>query len=433
MSALSQEQLRRFLDSIPAVLYLAIPLGPRCTGGKLAFVSRKIESLTGYQPEQLLTDTELWTDLIHPDDRDKVLAAYSNCSRQAKAFEAQYRIMHKDGSARHVHNIAEPVFNDRGEVTRIAGIVTDISPRKRAEQELSRTQMLQSIGRLSAGIAHEINTPIQFIGDNMQFLSDSFGKLNLLLKRYSSLHEADQRGQISQELVQGLFQAEQEVELEFLQNEIPKAIRQSLDGIRRVTTIVAAMRDFCHLDERRKVAADLNKALQSTLVILRNELKYIADVQTHFDPNLPKVMCYLDDLHQVFLNLMINAIHSIAEVVAAGNTVRCPAENDRPASGRRSERGLITVSTKLKGDEVVIKIADTGAGIPPENRTKIFDSFFTTKTPGKGTGQGLSIARSIVVDKHGGTLHFDTEVAVGTTFTIRLPILGDSRRKTRSP
>jgi PAS domain S-box-containing protein len=406
---LSYEQLRAFVDNVPAVLYLATPLEQGAA--RLIYMSKQIESLAGYSSEQLLADGDLWADLIHPDDRDGALAAYAQCYRKAEGFELQYRIMHREGTVRYVHDMAEPVLTNCGKVERIAGLITDVSGRRRAEQELSRTQMLQSIGRLSAGIAHEINTPVQFIGDNIQFLSDAFAKLNRLLRIYERFCLAAQNSEVPLELVQQAVRAEREADLEFLKREIPEAIGQSLEGIKRVTTIVAAMRDFSRLDERRKVTADLNKALQSTLVILRNELKYIADVETDLDPDLPKIMCYLDDLHQVFLNLMTNAIHSIREVVASGKT----------------ERGLIRVSTCLDGDEAVIEIADTGTGIAPENQKKVFDAFFTTKQPGKGTGQGLSIARSIVVDKHGGSISFDTEAGVGTTFTIRLPIMREGR------
>lgn len=399
---LTVEQLRALLDNIPAVLYLSAFGEPT----RLEFISKNIEALTAYRPEQLLEDGELWTDLIHPDDRDEVLASYKNCAQAGRQFEAHYRIMHKDGSVRHIHNIASPLLDEQGRPCRIAGIMTDVSGRKRAEQQLSRTQMLQSIGKLAAGIAHEINTPVQFIGDNLRFLAESFGDIDKLLGAFNRLREDPANEQVNEQV----GRVEEEIDLGFLRNEIPQAFEQSLEGIKRVTAIVSAMRDFSRLDERRKCAADINKALESTLVILRNELKYVADVETDFDSNLPKVMCYLDDLHQVFLNLTINAVHSISEKVSAG----------------KIERGRVTVTTGLADGLAVIKIADTGTGIPPEVRDKIFDSFFTTKQPGKGTGQGLSIARSIVVDKHGGSLSFETETGVGTTFIIRLPILGDS-------
>jgi signal transduction histidine kinase len=291
--------------------------------------------------------------------------------------------------------------------------------------------MIQNIGRLSAGIAHEINTPIQFIGDNMRFLSDSFEQVIDLLGMYKHISESiaqdDMSAESRQDAIEKAGAAEAEADLDFLTEEIPRAIEQSLDGIKRVLTIVSAMRDFSHIDERRMGPADLNKALESTIVLLRNEIKYIADVKTDLDKNLSTIYCCADDMdknlstiyccaddmNQVFLNLLINAAHSIAAA----------AESDD------SGRGLITVSSRQHGKDVLISISDTGTGIGPQIQDKVFDPFFTTNQTGKGTGQGLTLARSIVVDKHGGSLEFETEIGVGTTFTVCLPIEGNQPKR----
>ena len=188
--------------------------------------------------------------------------------------------------------------------------------------------------------------------------------------------------------------------------EIPKAIAQTLDGVGRVATIVRAMKEFAHPDSGEKAVADLNKALTSTLTVARNELKYVADVETDLG-DIPSVSCHLGDLNQVFLNLLVNAAHAI------GDTVK-----------ESGGKGRIGVRTTCEGDNVCVAISDTGGGIPEHVRSKIFDPFFTTKGVGRGTGQGLAIARSIVVDKHGGSLTFETEVGEGTTFFIRLPVDG---------
>jgi len=205
-------------------------------------------------------------------------------------------------------------------------------------------------------------------------------------------------------------QTEDKADLTYLADEIPKAIVQTLDGVGRVAKIVRAMKDFSHPDQGVRAPADLNRALDDTLIVARNELKYVADVVTDFDPQLPAVSCYLSDLNQVFLNLLVNAAHAIADVVGDGKS--------RQVTGK----GTITVTTRREGDEVIVKIADSGTGIPPEIRDRVFDQFFTTKAVGKGTGQGLSIAHSVVVEKHGGSLTFETEVGKGTTFIIRLPL-----------
>jgi signal transduction histidine kinase len=198
----------------------------------------------------------------------------------------------------------------------------------------------------------------------------------------------------------------EKVDWEFLRDEIPKAIDQTIEGLNQVATIVRAMKDFSHVDHRGIAAADLNQAIQSTLIVARNELKYVADVNCDFG-QLSPVFCNLGDLNQVFLNLLVNAAHAIRDV-------------NKP-EGRK---GRIEVRTRQDGQFVEVAISDSGTGIPEEIREKIFDPFFTTKEVGKGTGQGLSIARSIVVKKHGGTLTFETEMGHGTTFYVRLPVNG---------
>ena len=176
--------------------------------------------------------------------------------------------------------------------------------------------------------------------------------------------------------------------------------------------MIAAMRDFSHIDERRFAPADLNKTLKSTIVILRNEVKYVTDVETDLDEHLPTVMCCIDEIQQVFLNLIINAAHSIRDSIE---------ENGK--------RGLIKISSKVQDEYAVITISDTGPGISEDIREKIFEPFFTTKGPGKGTGQGLSIVQAAIVEKHNGKIKLESTVGVGTTFTIYIPLEGDSRNE----
>jgi signal transduction histidine kinase/CheY-like chemotaxis protein len=208
----------------------------------------------------------------------------------------------------------------------------------------------------------------------------------------------------------------EESDCAYLLEEIPKALTQTLDGVNRVATIVRAMKDFAHPETKEKAAADLNKAIQSTLIVVRNELKYVADVETDFG-NLPLVLCNISDLTQVFLNLLVNAAHAIGDVVKG-----------------TGEKGKIRVRTVAEGKTVLVSIADTGCGIPEGIRSKIFDPFFTTKEVGRGTGQGLAIARSVVVERHKGTLTFESEVGKGTSFYIRLPVeSGEHSEETRVP
>ncbi len=273
-----------------------------------------------------------------------------------------------------------------------------------AQGQLVQAQKLESIGQLAAGIAHEINTPTQFIGDNLRFLQDAFAELMLPL---AASRGADCGGQDAGSGGQGdsasPFPCPEDVE--YLVEEIPKAIAQSLEGVERVANIVRAMKEFSHPGTDEMQPVDLNKALECTLTVCRNEWKYVADAAMDFDPHLPPVHCLPGECNQVFLNLIINAAHAIADKQGAGPT----------------QKGTITVSTRADGDWIEVRVSDTGTGIAEEHRSKVFDPFFTTKEVGRGTGQGLAIARSVIVGKHGGGLSFDTETGRGTTFIVRLP------------
>jgi len=300
-----------------------------------------------------------------------------------------------------------------GEGERQAGLLllgTDITERRILEMQLVQAQKLESIGQLAAGVAHEINTPIQFVGDNVRFLSDALTDLGGVLERYRGARAEAIAAGAPEAVFAQVGQAEAQADVDYLLAEIPRAVTQTLEGIDRVATIVRAMKEFAHPDSSGgKVLADVNQLIGSTLTVARNEIKYVADVETELG-ELPPVACLPGDLNQVFLNLIVNAAHAIGDVV-------------KESGGR----GRIAIRTRRDGDEVVISVADTGGGVPERIRNRIFDPFFTTKEVGRGTGQGLSIARSVVVDKHGGSLTFETEIGQGTTFLIRLPIDGEPR------
>jgi two-component system, NtrC family, sensor kinase len=298
---------------------------------------------------------------------------------------------------------------------RVIGAVVsfeDITHRKRQDMELRHSQKLEAVGRLAAGIAHEINTPIQFVGDNTRFLQDSFRDEIALVHKYQELRAAAERGAVSQELLKEVSTLHKKADWDYLELEIPRAMEQMLEGLARVSTIVRGMKEFSHVDRtNEKAPADLNRALESTLIVARNELKYVAEVETHF-AELPPVICHLGDLNQVFLNLLVNAAHAIGDVTKGTSAL-----------------GKISITTRIESDCVEVAISDTGTGIPEEVREKIFDPFFTTKGVGKGTGQGLALARAIVVEKHGGTLTFATQPGKGTTFFVRLPLSAAALRE----
>lgn len=314
----------------------------------------------------------------------------------------------KDGGSFPVEYVITPM-RDEQEIVGAVLTFQDITERRLLEGQLVQAQKLESIGQLAAGIAHEINTPTQFIGDNLRFLEDAFADLQLPLAANRRLAPAGGQdgGRISPlaASLREVLDALQGVDLEYLLEEIPKAIAQSLEGVERVAKIVRSMKEFSHPGTDEMQPVDLNKALESTLTVCRNEWKYVADVVTDFDPDLPLVTCLPGECNQMFLNLIINAAHAIADKQVHGG----------------GGKGRITVSTRLEGEWVEVRIADTGTGIAEEHRIRVFDPFFTTKKVGRGTGQGLAIARSVLVDKHGGALSFETEVGRGTTFIVRLP------------
>jgi len=295
---------------------------------------------------------------------------------------------------------------DTRDALRTICIAIDVSDRKKLEAELHQAQKLESVGRLAAGVAHEINTPTQFVSDSVQFIKDAMADLATLIGTYRTLHKAVVDRAPTDDATVAVTNAELSADLDYLLDQVPAAIDRSLDGLGRVTTIVRSMKEFAHPDRREMSAVDLNQAIGSTLVVSRSEYKYVADVATDFG-DLPPVLCHASDVNQAVLNIVVNAAHAIGEVVAGTD-----------------DRGRIEIQTRRDGEAAVIRISDTGGGIPDAIRARVFDPFFTTKGVGKGTGQGLAIARSVIVDKHGGEFTFETETGHGTTFIIRLPIQG---------
>jgi PAS domain S-box-containing protein len=307
-----------------------------------------------------------------------------------------------------------PFRDEQGRIIGTFGISRDISRRKAAERErqqleiqLRHTQKLESIGALAAGIAHEINTPTQYIGDNASFLGGVLPDLLACLQAQRQFMLDRQAGPTDPNREAALLDQIQALDLDYLAEELPKAVRQTLDGVARVAGIVGAMKDFSHPGREGKALVDLNKSIQSTLIVSRNEWKYVATLETDLAPALPLVPCLQGEINQAILNLVVNAAHAIAEAMGT------------PGSG---QLGVIRIATRQVGPDVEITIADTGAGMTEAVRERIFEPFFTTKPVGKGTGQGLAIVHAVVVDKHGGRITLETQVGQGTTFHLFLPL-----------
>jgi two-component system NtrC family sensor kinase len=265
----------------------------------------------------------------------------------------------------------------RGGRQLLQGTVRDLSAQKSLEIELGHARKLEAVGQLASGIAHEINTPTQFVGDGVHFLKEAYGDYSQLLGQYQRAVEMLKVAGGHEALVSEIRATEERIDLPYLEANIPGSFESCLDGVARISTIVRAMKEFAHPDQKAKVPTNLNQALQTTLAIAKNEYKYVADVTTDFG-DLPVVPCHVGDLNQVFLNLIVNAAHAIGDVVRQSGS-----------------KGTIRIKTSLEGQVVRIDIADTGAGIPEAIRGRIFEPFFTTKEVGKGTGQGLAIARNM--------------------------------------
>jgi two-component system, NtrC family, sensor kinase len=285
-------------------------------------------------------------------------------------------------------------------------IGSDVTEREILGQQLRQAQKLEAIGQLAAGIAHEINTPTQYVSDNTRFLQESWPSFAELLAVARDMRQEASQGPVSCQTLKRIDALAQAADFEYLRIEIPRAIEQSLEGIQRVGNIVRAMKDFSHPGSEEKRSVDINKAIETTITVARNEWKYVADVETQFDLALPVVLCHAGEFNQVILNLLINAAQAIAQTAEDGS----------------QGKGKIVISTARDQDWVEISISDTGVGIPEAVRSRVFEPFFTTKPAGKGTGQGLALAPTAIVRRHGGKIWFDSELGKGTTFYIRMPL-----------
>lgn len=391
-------------------------------GRPIAYVNRALAQRAGYTVEELLDQPS--TILTPKTPNLERVLQIRDAMRAGLELKIELETRRKDGSLYWSGVSLFPVHNLHGVVTHYVSVSADISARleaerkrqelqnelnaemhqrKRIEGELLLAQKLEAVGRLAAGVAHEINTPIQYVGDSVQFLKSAYFDCETVLKIYRSGLTNIINGTAADQVKMTVDAAEKAADIEFYMTEVPKALERTMEGVERVAQIVRAMKEFSHPDAVDHQPADLNRAIETTLLMAMNEYKYIAKIETHFS-ELPHVMCNLGELNQVFLNLIVNASHAIA------------------AAGKDSAEGRIIVTTHQEGDAVMLAFEDNGCGIAPENLSKIYDPFFTTKEVGKGTGQGLAITRSIVVDKHSGSVDVRSCVGEGTCFTLRLPI-----------
>ena len=428
MEGAERERLRRELDIRNCALDAATThfiIGDTTKRNwPVVYMNRAVTRDYGHEPSELIGDsatTFFASDLNHVQV-ERIIEAITG----GRELSTELRARRRDGSIFWVGFFIAPVRDATGIITHCIGVGADITARieqeraqrqlqdqlysemqdrERMSMELQVAQKLESVGRLAAGIAHEINTPIQYVGDGVAFLQSAYADLERQLEAYREAFKRLAAKESPAAVIEPVAKGQSAPDLEFLRIEVPKAFERTLQGVERVAAIVRAMKEFAHPDVHEHSPADLNHAIETTLVVAHNEYKYAAAIETKFGP-LPEVMCNVGELNQVFLNLIVNAAHAIRE------------------SGKDASTGCITIATARNGDGVLICIADNGCGIPQENLEKVFDPFFTTKEVGCGTGQGLAIAHTIVIEKHGGSIDVHSTAGVGTQFIVRLPIAG---------
>ncbi len=407
---LSEAEFFSIFDSIQVGFY-------RTDGhGGVSMANPVAVRMMGYDdPEEVIGISMI--DLYkNPEDRQVLLEKIFTEGR-VSAYEVEMR--KKGGHIISVLVNAHVRHNEVGEFIGIQGTVVDISHRKQEETENVHSQKLEAIGSLAAGIAHEINTPIQYVTDNTRFLQDAFEDLAKVFEAGTSMLGAIKRNPEAGAEGLAYETAVEEADLDYLREEIPQAVSQSLGGLSRVSEIVSSMKEFSHFGKDQRQVADINHILDNTLTVARNEWRYVAKVEKDFQKDLPGITCNPGELGQVFLNIIVNAGHAIQDL------------NKNRDGDKDSVKGRITIQTLTIPTGIEVRISDTGAGIPEEARDQIFNPFFTTKSVGRGSGQGLAIAHSVVTDRHGGKISFTTQTGTaettgtagptGTTFIIQLP------------
>ncbi len=401
---LTQAELKQTNSTLEAVIQCSpLAVVTMDLEGRVTMWNPAAERMHGWSKEEVLGKQ---LPVVLPNNPpDEVARVHQRILTEGGVMGLEFVCLTKDGQPMTVNLAGAPLHNAAGARNGAVYLVMDISERKQLESQLAQAQRLESIGQLAAGIAHEINTPIQYVGDNLRFLEESFDGGNTVLQAYQQLLVAIRNGEEASEMAARCETLASQVDLDYLRDEVPRALQQSGEGIRQVSRIVSAMKEFSHFGAATKTPIDINHAVENTLLVSRNEWKYVAEVQTAFDKDLPAVPCVPGELNQVVLNLIVNAAHAIADVVGS----------------KAGTKGLIAVCTRREGNWAEIRVRDTGTGIPEAVRPHIFNPFFTTKPVGKGTGQGLAIAYS-VVQRHGGSITFETEMGVGTTFLVRLPM-----------
>ncbi len=394
----AQRRMNRILETSNEAIWIVD------VQGRTEFANPRAAELFGLTVDDLLGRT--FVEVL-PEPLRRAAEADLEAIARGDSTRREMGLPRADGSVARLIFSRTALRDESGRVSGAVGFFVDVTEQRRVEEELQQATRLEAVGRLAAGIAHEINTPIQYIGDNTTFLRDAFAGVLAFVRG------ARPRDGAAPASPQELERIADEADLDYVMERAPGTLQRTLDGVERVATIVRAMKEFARQDDREMVPTDLNRALTVTLEVARNEYKYVADVKTEFGP-LPLVTCHPGEMNQVFLNLIVNAGHAVADAT-------------RESRGR----GEIRITTSTEGGDVIVAVSDTGTGIPEEIRSRIFDPFFTTKEVGRGSGQGLALARGVVA-KHGGQIGFTTAVGQGTTFRVRFPVDPRGQRAERA-
>jgi PAS domain S-box-containing protein len=384
--------------------YAPIGIGLVSPDGRWQQVNHSLCEIVGYSKEELQS-LDFQSITFAEDLAESHLYREKLLDGAIKTCQFQKRYIHKEGHQILATTNLSLARDAKNNPLYIIAQIQNITEQKSLEDQLQRAQKLESIGQLAAGIAHEINTPTQYVGDNTRFLKDSFQSFISVTDKHRELLERCQTDKFLPDLASEIVELIEDSDIEYLSDEVPKAIEQVLHGVDRISKIVQSMKDFAHPGSVDKKATNLNRTIESTITVASNEWKYVAEMVTDYDLDLPAVPCLAGEFNQVVLNMIVNAAHAIGDVVGNGG-----------------EKGKIRVSTKRAGDWAEIRIGDTGTGIPEDVKKRIFDPFFTTKEVGRGSGQGLAISHTVIVEKHKGFIDIETEPGKGTTFVIRLPL-----------
>jgi PAS domain S-box-containing protein len=395
-----QKRQNRLITAIESAAEAIIITSPT---GKIIFVNPAFEQLTGYSAQEAIHKTPR---ILHSGHHDKKF--YNDLWQTILAgnvWTGRFTNKRKNGTFYQEEATISPVKNDRGTVVNFVAVKKDITKEIELEAQLHQAQKLESIGTLAAGMAHEINTPVQYVLSNTNFLKDVFNSFLKIQTSYQNLVQVVSASGSFSEQVDEMTRLAEKLDLDYLKVEAGKAFEDTLEGINRISAIIGSMKDFSQPESGEKRLEDLNRIIRTTVEVTRNQWQNVAEIDLDLEAELPPVPLMVAHFKQALLEMILNAIYAIT------------AKHASPPQ----QKGRISIITRTVGDKIDLHLADTGIGISHADISKVFDPFFTTKPVGKGSGQGLSVVRSIV-DKHSGTITVSSLQGQGTEFTISLPL-----------